>query len=535
MLLAWLQSSADPDRPGARPGRVESLRLFADDRMNAVWGTVYDAKDLTWWNGQYDEVVAPCFEAGRGRREAEAQARARAFAPFRSTLMQAFTGLSGGPSKTAIRTYVQQTRQNAGWVSGAMPQVDAVEPTFDGFEELVRLRRELPRHTPSGALRSQLEERIVARQRAMAPALAEEGLRDAEQAAKTVESARAVHFKRNRPKLNQVLAVLAPDARAAWQDRYAALLWSLIAADVDTRAGAIDRFPRTMAGLGELSVAREAFERQLGEFRWLPRVEAIRLQYTAVRRERLAAGYQAWEAAVRALPLTPDAIDAKSRELALVFVSGWDEPEADRYSAPLRAREVDMERALGDALPLTPLRLKVAGLDSDNGRDFRAILTGDFAAVTIRPQTMRLISVLEGYALSFGRKCAAQVPPDRMQMKVLECTVMSETRNQSGAGMVVGAGCARYAYVDTGIFAARPLYEAVQRLRESAGNSFLAGAPTSALRNPEGLLNALSESGAAERSVRKLVENNTCEGRPLKRFGENLLRFAQGAPPLTIQ
>ncbi len=149
--------------------------------------------------------------------------------------------------------------------------------------------------------------------------------------------------------------------------------------------------------------------------------------------------------------------------------------------------------------------------------------------------------LLASYVKSFSDYCQASLPPDKEELtKVVESydTQMHYLYSRRGlVGAYTTQSLADRRVVGTGIFAtpqfAAAFRSATYDLNQMIARNFLGGLTQGKIEiYPEEFLKAALE---LPEETRLLLNRNGCDGAATKRFGENLLRFANGQPSLQQQ
>jgi hypothetical protein len=134
---------------------------------------------------------------------------------------------------------------------------------------------------------------------------------------------------------------------------------------------------------------------------------------------------------------------------------------------------------------------------------------------------------MQNYLTAFANRCRASLPPNKVEMTSRKCATESVTRN--GFGQELSRTCVEWVNVPNGLFADPGLYEAKKQLdRRVAANTTL-GSLLSTTNE------TLSRAKAAPSDMARFVGMNACGGPGLRRFGENLRRFALDLAPIKVE
>lgn len=202
-----------------------------------------------------------------------------------------------------------------------------------------------------------------------------------------------------------------------------------------------------------------------------------------------------------------------------------DEPQTTG-SASLASQSVGAVSA--DALNLTGLT---------HAPTMSRIFKGEFSEIDLDRDSPLFEAAFQGYLNAFGTQCADLLPASKVQMTHQECDTEQVTRN--GFGAEVDRACVRWRDVPTGVFADPRLYAVRKSLEARA--TLDAGRRISQalapLSQPNGLANTASLMGGAmafAADMKTLLGRNTCDGPGVRRFEQNLVRFAEGKPSIRL-
>lgn len=188
--------------------------------------------------------------------------------------------------------------------------------------------------------------------------------------------------------------------------------------------------------------------------------------------------------------------------------------------------------------PGKPLELGLTSF-SAKGLNYETEVTGlylgDFAHARLERDSMEFDLLFGNYLTAFAKRCDAQLPADKVEMTKQVCAREQYTVN--GYGMRVGPStCIEYRRVGTGLYADPELYAAQQQLDAEVGRDVL----RDTLRgmsgnNPMGAaMRTVDAATSVAGDMDSLLALNACTSPGLKRFQENVLRFARGEQPLHL-
>ena len=192
----------------------------------------------------------------------------------------------------------------------------------------------------------------------------------------------------------------------------------------------------------------------------------------------------------------------------------------------------------GPARPQGSTGLSLASFSADGlnyETELTALYLGDFAHARLERVSVEFDALFGSYLSAFARRCNAYLPANKVEMTRSECAREQYTVN--GYGVRVGPStCIEYREVGTGLYADRALYAAQQRVDAEVGRNMLRDTLRGmAANNPMGTaMRTVDAMTSLGRDMDSLIEMNACASAGLKRFQENMRRFALGEPPLRL-
>jgi hypothetical protein len=176
---------------------------------------------------------------------------------------------------------------------------------------------------------------------------------------------------------------------------------------------------------------------------------------------------------------------------------------------------------------------------SVKGLNFETELTGlylgDFAHARLGRDSMEFDLLFGNYLTAFARRCSAYLPANKVEMTRTECA--REQYSVNRYGVRTGAStCVQYRQVGTGLYADPDLYAAQQQLDAEIARGMMRDAfRGTANSNPMGpAMRTMDAATSVGRDMDSLLEKNSCTSPGLRRFQDNMLRFALGQPPLRL-
>ena len=239
-----------------------------------------------------------------------------------------------------------------------------------------------------------------------------------------------------------------------------------------------------------------------------------------------------WKQEIAALPMDRKVIEAKREEFYALF-KDRDAPTHvyDEYATILQGAFNALRVAEGRAGILNSSSLLFGGLNIDDGNDAKRLFLGEFSQVRLKRDSYRFDSFLLSYLLAYGQKCETRRPPQAVEIRVVRCTVTRETYN--GFGTLIGSGCASWQRVGSGRFGDSALVAAHEKVSQSLASK-MSSQLAYMLANPASMSTLGGEVNGAKTAMEKLVANNECSSPGIRRFADNLLRFAEERPALTL-
>jgi hypothetical protein len=183
--------------------------------------------------------------------------------------------------------------------------------------------------------------------------------------------------------------------------------------------------------------------------------------------------------------------------------------------------------------PLTRNSFSASGLH--NEQILTNLFIGDFADIPFGRDNLAFVSLFEDYLESYGRHCAAYLPPNKVEMTQTVCAREQTTIDRYGTRVGTGS-CAEFRTEGMGIYADPALYAAKSKLGDEAGLSMMQDAlQTMKQKNPlEAALNTLNQTETMAGDMNRLFPLNSCVSPGVKRFQENLVLFAMGKQPVAL-
>jgi len=167
--------------------------------------------------------------------------------------------------------------------------------------------------------------------------------------------------------------------------------------------------------------------------------------------------------------------------------------------------------------------------------ELTALYLGDFAHARLRRDGADFDFLFGNYLKAFARRCSAYLPANKVEMTRTECAREQYTVNRYGA-RTGPSSCVEYRQVGTGLYADPDLYAAQQKVEGEVGRNMIRDTfRDMSGKNPMATgMRAVDAATSVGRDMESLLELNSCTSPGLKRFQDNVMRFALGQPPLHL-
>ncbi len=212
---------------------------------------------------------------------------------------------------------------------------------------------------------------------------------------------------------------------------------------------------------------------------------------------------------------------------------------AEKEAAAEAARRAEIARKA----ETRRVRLAAGGFSSKGLKHeelFANLFLGDFEALPFKRDDLNFSTLFGAYLKSYAEYCPGSLPSNKVEMTRQVCAAYTETRN--GWGVVLSTTCTRWRTEGTGLYADPSLYaakssaeraQAAKILTPKSGGGILEGIAEALVDFSSGkTLNEMQKAIDVSSDVAPLVSMNACSGPGLKRFQENLRRFALDEAPL---
>lgn len=211
---------------------------------------------------------------------------------------------------------------------------------------------------------------------------------------------------------------------------------------------------------------------------------------------------------------------------------------ANQSAGPLAANEQNPNQTnvkAGRPQPaseLVPTSFSTRGLNYE--KELSGLYLGDFAHAGLERDSLEFDTLFGSYLSAFARRCSEYLPANKVEMTRSECAREQYTVDRYGNR--VGSSCVEYRQVGTGLYADPDLYAAQKQVDADAARNMVRDTfKGMAGKDPLGTaLHTLDAAGSVGGDMDSLLGMNACASPGLKRFQDNMKRFALGQPPLRL-
>jgi len=180
-----------------------------------------------------------------------------------------------------------------------------------------------------------------------------------------------------------------------------------------------------------------------------------------------------------------------------------------------------------------PASFSAKGLNYET--ELAGLYLGDFAHARLARDSMEFDLLFGNYLSAFARRCSASLPANKVEMTRSECAREQYSVNRYGA-RTGSSTCIEYRKVGTGLYADPDLYAAQQQVDAEVARNMLRDTFRGAAgNNPMSTaMRSVDAATSVGRDMDSLLEKNSCTSPGVKRFQDNMMRFALGQPPLRL-
>ncbi|MCL6265234.1 hypothetical protein [Flagellimonas myxillae] len=162
------------------------------------------------------------------------------------------------------------------------------------------------------------------------------------------------------------------------------------------------------------------------------------------------------------------------------------------------------------------------------------IFRGQFEDVEFKREDTPFLMIFEQYLRAFGRQCPNALPSNKVQIMDWVCATEQVTTN--GFGVETSRVCIDWTTVGSGLYARPDLYKAKLNLENMLSKDVFRKVVAMAT-DPNAIGNSLDmvhKANGLQNDMAQFFTLNNCNSPGLRRFEENLKRYAQAQPSLKM-
>jgi hypothetical protein len=163
------------------------------------------------------------------------------------------------------------------------------------------------------------------------------------------------------------------------------------------------------------------------------------------------------------------------------------------------------------------------------------IFRGHFENVDIKREDVMFPTIFGEYLKAFGAQCPSALPADKVEIMKWVCAREQVTTN--GYGIETSRVCIDWELVGTGLYARRDLYHAKLVVEKIQSDDALRTTLTM-MTDPNAMGNSLDmvhRAKGLQNDMAQIFLLNPCNSAGLRRFEENLKRFALNEPAIRME
>ncbi len=210
---------------------------------------------------------------------------------------------------------------------------------------------------------------------------------------------------------------------------------------------------------------------------------------------------------------------AEVRNISLAIDKRKDQIEKERLAAEDRRK----------TLETTTLKFSLEGVQ--NLDIIRDIYRGDFSRIPFDRRDAKFSYLLNGYILAHSETCAASLPKNKIELTKEECAEEMVTRN--GWGIEVSRYCVKWRTVRTGSYTTPELHAAMKLIASFQAEDFFSNV-IEMMKNTDAATRTFYSAVSIKKDTERFLKQNKCDSKGLKRFQDNLLRYAAGEKPIIL-
>ncbi|WP_431122540.1 hypothetical protein [Flagellimonas flava] len=170
-----------------------------------------------------------------------------------------------------------------------------------------------------------------------------------------------------------------------------------------------------------------------------------------------------------------------------------------------------------------------------NAELFDYIFRGEFESVKIMRTDTQFLMIFEQYLRTFGKQCPSSLPSNKVEIMNWVCATEQVTTN--GYGIETDRTCIEWTTVGSGLYARPDLYKAKLSLeslmsKDVFRNAIAMAADPNAIGNS---VDMIHKANGLRNDMAQLFSLNQCNNPGVRRFEENLKRFASSQEPIRMK
>ncbi len=198
-------------------------------------------------------------------------------------------------------------------------------------------------------------------------------------------------------------------------------------------------------------------------------------------------------------------------------------------------KRIEMERRLAEEKAWSKLGAVTKGLR--NEALIRSFIKGDFLNIPFNRDEIIFGEMITTYMYARARDCKSALPANRVMIYEDKCATEKVTKD--GYGWEISRVCVEWVPVPTGLYADPEVYKAYELISKIIDRDALKNVGKLFMQMTQGnslepVTDLSTEVKYISLDMKDLIDINPCGGPALDRFEENLIRFANGEPPMKL-
>ncbi len=165
------------------------------------------------------------------------------------------------------------------------------------------------------------------------------------------------------------------------------------------------------------------------------------------------------------------------------------------------------------------------------------LFKGNFEDIPFYSDDQYFLIIISSYMYAQSKKCYSSLPSDKVEIYDIECVETTQEEDY-WSGLVINEYCSEYDWRPQGSYTSPRLFEAFKTIREinfnERGRIVWGKIKQMNTSGFDGINNMALDVKSIESDINELFDLNSCTNKALKRFEENLIRFALNQPPIQL-